>query len=117
MVRSSAEVATGHARRYLGQMCKHFGHRVPVVVTGDTGEIDLGIGVCRLEAGDGVLRLSLEASGAGRMGRLQDAVASHLVRFAFREALVVDWQPAYPLAWWRRVWKRVRVRRAPRSRG
>jgi hypothetical protein len=40
------------------------------------------------------LTLSLETPDATQMAQLQDVVARHLVRFAFREELQVDWRPA-----------------------
>ena len=34
---STARVATKSALRYLGQLCKHFGHKVPSSLDGDHG--------------------------------------------------------------------------------
>ncbi len=52
------------------------------------------MGVCRLSADDGRLALSLDAPDAAALDRLQDVVARHLVRFAFREEMQIDWRPA-----------------------
>jgi len=92
--RSVAEVATAHASRYLQQLCKHFAHKLPVTFDEHAGQITFSIGECRLAATDGVLRLSLEAQNAADMPQLQDVVERHLVRFAFREELKMDWRPA-----------------------
>ena len=93
-VRSTAEVATPHASRYLQQLCKHFAHKRPVSCDPGTGHIAFDIGGCRLDAADARLTLSLESPDADQMVRLQAVVARHLVRFAFREELQFDWRPA-----------------------
>jgi len=92
-VQARAEVATAHAARYLAQMCKHFEHKRPVTFDERNGHIAFTAGDCRLEAGPGALTLTVAAADeAGRAG-LEDVVARHLVRFAFREDLHLDWQP------------------------
>ena len=90
---SHAEVATVSASRYLQQLCKHFGHKVEASFDAKTGIVRFSIGDCRLLAESEVLRLALDAPDAEKLLQLQDVVASHLVRFAFREPLVVEWRP------------------------
>jgi hypothetical protein len=91
---SVAEIATPKASRYLQQLCKHFQHKRPVTFDERSGQISFSIGDCRLDAGDEVLKLSLAASDASQMEQLQNVVARHLVRFAFREEMTIDWRPA-----------------------
>lgn len=91
---SVADVATEHASRYLQQLCKHFAHKLPVTFDETAGQIDFSIGACRLAATDGVLTLTLTAPDGGEMPQLQDVVVRHLVRFAFREELAIDWRRA-----------------------
>ena len=43
-------------------------------------------------AAEGVLTLSVEAADAPALTQLQDVVARHLLRFAFREDVRIDWQ-------------------------
>lgn len=90
---SHAEVATANASRYLQQLCKHFGHKVEASFDEKAGIVRFSIGNCRLLAEDNTLRLALDAPDAETLLQLQDVVASHLVRFAFREPLAVDWRP------------------------
>ncbi len=90
-VRSLARVATDKAERYLGQMCKHFAHKLPVIQKGANGTLPFSIGTCRMEADGGGLTLRLEAPDADQMAQLQEVVASHLLRFAFREDMTVEW--------------------------
>jgi hypothetical protein len=80
--------------RYLTQLCKHFQHKRPVAQEGATGHIAFAAGDCLLRAGPGALTLSLEAEDAPRLAQLQDVVARHLLRFAFREDMRIDWHSA-----------------------
>ena len=92
---SRAEVTTAKASGYLQQLCKHFGHKLPVSFDPAQGRIEFQGGVCDLDATvPGVLGLRVSAAGASERERLEQVVASHLVRFAFREDLAVEWQPA-----------------------
>lgn len=91
---SVAEIATPQAGKYMIQLCKHFQHKLPVVSDERSGEITFSVGVCRLSAEGEKLTLALEAADEAQMTTLQDVVARHLVRFAFREELKIDWRAA-----------------------
>jgi hypothetical protein len=89
---SQAAIVTAHASRYLQQLCKHFAHKREVTFTPESGKIALSAGECRLDADDAKLTLTLTAPDAEHLAQLQDVVARHLVRFAFREELTFDWR-------------------------
>lgn len=93
---SEARITTGRASIYLQQLCKHFAHRLPVEFTPERGEIVFPVGTCRLAADSDVLTLSAEAADGAQLEQLQDVVAKHLLRFAFRDPPKIDWtmQPA-----------------------
>ena len=91
-VQSVAEVAIPEASRYLQQLCKHFQHKLPATFDERSGRIEFSIGNCRLDADEGTLRLSLSTPDARRMGELQDVVARHLLRFAFRDPPKIEWR-------------------------
>lgn len=93
-LRSNADVATTNASRYLQQLCKHFGHKLPVEFTPEKGSIAFPVGLCALSAGNATLSISVAAAGAEDLARLQGVVASHLERFAFREPLAIEWSGA-----------------------
>jgi hypothetical protein len=59
-----------------------------------SGVIALSAGDCRLRAGDDALMLDLTAADTESLARLQETVERHLVRFAFREELRIDWRSA-----------------------
>jgi hypothetical protein len=92
-VQSVAEVATPEASRYLQQLCKHFQHKLSATFDERSGRIEFSIGDCRLDA-EGTLKLSLSTPDARRMGELQDVVARHLLRFAFRDPPKIEWRGA-----------------------
>ena len=94
VIRSAAEVATPNAVAYLRQMCNHFRHKRPVMNDELSGQISFPVGECRLSAREDVLTLSLDAPAAAQMAQLQEVVNRHLIRFAFREELKIDWRPA-----------------------
>jgi uncharacterized protein len=89
-----ADVATSHASRYLQQLCKHFAHKRPVTFDPQAGQISFSSGECRLAADEGALKLSLTSPDADQLAQLQDVVARHLVRFAFREEMQIGWRAA-----------------------
>ncbi|MBL6080194.1 DUF2218 domain-containing protein [Belnapia sp. T18] len=91
MPHSEARVVLESPGRYLGQICKHFAHKLPVTLEEARGSIAFPMGTCRLEAADGLLVLRAEAEGAEALERLQEVVARHLLRFAFRTPPEIDW--------------------------
>ena len=94
VVRSVARVRTEKAAGYLGQLCKHFAHKIPASFEGGAGRIEFSRGVCLLRAEDGVLTLTVETADPEALAPLEDVVARHLERFAFREELAVEWAAA-----------------------
>ncbi|MBQ1541899.1 DUF2218 domain-containing protein [Caulobacter sp. CCUG 60055] len=77
--------------RYLQQLCKHFAHKLPVEFTPDLGRISFPTGVCYLAAEGSMLRLNVLARNEMELVQLEDVVARHLERFAFREPLAIQW--------------------------
>ncbi len=93
-MRSTALVPTASASRYLQQLCKHWSHKFAVVFDAETGHIPLPGGDVTLTAGADALTVQCAAPGADDLARMQQVVANHLERFAFREGeLVFHWQP------------------------
>lgn len=88
---SSATIATAKASGYLQQLCKHFQHKLPVEFDPQQGQIEFPIGKCSLSAEGDVLTINVAATSADVLPQLRDVVERHLVRFAFREELAVNW--------------------------
>lgn len=91
---SQARVATPLASRYLQQLCKHFAHKLPVTFDPRQGRIEFTLGVCELEADAATLAMRAEAPDPEALARLEEVVARHLERFAFREQPQIAWTPA-----------------------
>lgn len=93
MKHSKLHLSTEHASRYLQQLAKHFGHKVPVTFTPVEGEVTLPFGTCAMTATDEAL--SITVVGEPRdIARLEHFVGDHLTRFAFRENPTLTWQRA-----------------------
>ncbi|QXQ08324.1 DUF2218 domain-containing protein [Sphingosinicellaceae bacterium] len=91
---ATANVATTNASRYLQQLCKHWNHKFETEFDAAAGRIEFGAAALTLGAAPDALTLTLSAPAAGDVARMESVVADHLKRFAFREELAVDWQPA-----------------------
>lgn len=91
---SEARVATAAPGRYLAQLCKHFGHKLPVALDEGRGRIEFPTGVCELDAAGDTLVLRVTAGDEAALARLEDVVANHLGRFAFRDEPEVRWARA-----------------------
>ena len=94
MTVSLADVVTAHASRYLQQLCKHWSHKFSVSFDERQGKVPFSEDAALvLSANSDVLSLRLEAP-VDRIPTLEEVVADHLKRFAFREDdLRIDWQP------------------------
>ena len=90
MPTSVANVETEHSSRYLQQLCKHFGHKVPVNYTATEGRVTLPFGTCAFAADTHLLQLSVEGA-LQDLPRLERFVGEHLARFAFRENPTITW--------------------------
>jgi hypothetical protein len=91
-MRSSTTIVTEHAHRYMSQLCKHFGHRVPTVLGEREGQVTFEDGQVHLRASPATLMIRVEAADPEGLVHLEGVVASHLQRFAFREPdLAIEW--------------------------
>ena len=98
-----AAVPTRSASRYLQQLCKHWAHNLAVTFNAEEGRIVFpmdarglnfpGDGIVTLKAHATQLEVLVDASAPEQLEGLKGAVASHLDRFAFREApLAFNWR-------------------------
>ena len=96
VIRSSCYVPTERAPRYLGQLCKHFAHKVPSTHSDDRteGHVQFPFGECRLTADADGLHIRIESRSAENMARARYVVTDHVKRFAFREKPEIEWSEA-----------------------
>jgi uncharacterized protein len=84
---TTAVVPTNFGSRYLQQLAKHWSHKLEVAFDPAHATIRFPSGaVAVLDADDAALTARIDASDAETLERMKDVVASHLDRFAFREA-------------------------------
>ena len=102
-VRATTFVPTKNGSRYLQQLCKHWSHNFAVDFTPEQGKVVFpkdarGLSfpaeaVVTFKAQEEALEVLVDASSPEQLEGLKGAVASHLARFAFREApLTFDWR-------------------------
>jgi len=91
---SEARVTTAQPTRYLEQICKHFEHKIPVTRSEGGASITFSSGLCQLATEANTLILQASADDASALESLEDVVARHLKRFAFREGLDINWTRA-----------------------
>ena len=84
-------IPTAHASRYLQQLCKHWSHKFETEFDAQKGRINFGAAAVHLEAGEAALTMTLHAADTTALDRMENVVAEHLKRFAFREELAIDW--------------------------
>lgn len=91
-----ANVPTKSGSRYLQQLCKHWAHKMPVEFSAEAGQVTFPSGVvARMTARPEHLEVCLDLPDAGAAEQMQDVLARHLDRFAFREApLAFAWADA-----------------------
>jgi len=90
----AASVPTEHGSRYLQQLCKHWSHKLTVEFNADAGSVTFPNGaIVTMTAQPPVLDVRIALPADGDADQMQKVVASHLDRFAFREApLAFDWR-------------------------
>jgi hypothetical protein len=101
LMQSHARLTTDRAARYMTQLAKHWSHKVVVTFDETRARIPLPIGDCRMVADQTGLDITVETAGFEGLARLEDVVAGHLLRFAFRENVS-------KLAW-TRAWEAGRI--------
>ena len=99
---ATAAVPTASGSRYLQQLCKHWAHNLRVEFTADHGTVVFpkdargadhpDDALVTFDARADTLEVRIDASSPEQLNGLKRPVASHLDRFAFREApLTFNW--------------------------
>lgn len=92
LLTTHANVATESPSINLKKLCRHFGHKIEVEFDDARGEIRFPFGTATLEARESLLQLRGSAATEEELERLEQVVADHLVRFANKETLSIEWQ-------------------------
>jgi hypothetical protein len=92
MAVETALVPTTNGARYLQQLCKHWSHKLDVQLSENEGIVRFPAAVATMTATADALTVSVEAEDDETLQRMKGVVASHLDRFAFKEApLPFEW--------------------------
>ncbi len=86
MNKAIGRVKTRHAAKYIEQLCRHWAHKLEVERSGNSGSVRFPTGVATMTASEDELIVAIKAEDEASVDRLREVVASHLDRFAFREA-------------------------------
>lgn len=108
---AEAQIATGRASRYLGQLCGHLeqmsrmrhqtpaghgGHAPPAIEhvesSGGIGTIRFARGSCILQANSDTLTVRIDADDQDSLRQLQQAMAQRLDTIGRRDNLTVQWR-------------------------
>lgn len=103
MIAAIAVVPTTSGSKYLQQLCKHWSHHLVVEFTPTRGTVVFpkdargadhpGDALVTLDAEAEALKVRIDATSEAQLEALKGPVASHIDRFAFREApLPFDWR-------------------------
>lgn len=96
MVECHAVVETEKASKYLQQLCKHFAHKVKTDFDKTTGRVEFPPGLCYLTADEQTLNIFCQSEQDQGLLVMQGIIDSHLIKFAWREELTIDWQSSLP---------------------
>lgn len=91
MLTAQSSVNSDKAVAYLKKFCRHFAHKLPTEFDDDSGYVDFPFGDCRLISQNNQLTFSVEAESEETLQKLEDVVARHMERFAFREGITLTW--------------------------
>jgi hypothetical protein len=92
MPTTRATVKTESPSLNLKKLCRHFSHKTETEFDDERGEIRFPFGTALLHAQPGELVLQGRSDSGEALERLEGVIASHLVRFASKESLTVEWQ-------------------------
>lgn len=84
---SRARLVTDKGARYMTQLAKHWGHKFDVELAQTSARFPLPLGPCRMSADAEGLDIVVEANDPEALAKLEQVVADHILRFAFRENL------------------------------
>ena len=90
------KVSTQFASKYLQQLCKHFAHKVTVEFDTTIGRVTFPGGLCFMLAEEEGLSFFCEAYVDEGVPRMKSVIDSHLIKFAWREEIAIEWQDGLP---------------------
>lgn len=92
MIRLRGTAATTSASLYMTKLCKHFRHKITVEFDAREARAEFPYGLCLMYADEQALSFECQAQDDEAVAKMRAVVDDHLVRFASKEALQIDWR-------------------------
>ena len=96
-MKTSTQIKTESAHKYIAQLCKHFAHKVESTYSIDhdaktaDGLTKFPMGHAVFMAKDNVLSVDAECESEDACRAMRGVFDAHIVKFAFREELEYEW--------------------------
>jgi hypothetical protein len=95
MTHLTGTFTTPNSSKFLGQLCKHFSHKVEATFDETSGTVQFPFGPAVLSAAEDALSVRFEDLDANAIDSAKHVIDSHLETFAFREKFKqMDWASA-----------------------
>lgn len=91
MKKSTSTIQTKAASSYIGKLCRHFRHKIETEYTDTTGLATFPAGTCTMTATPDYLIFDITASDSEGVEKIKGVLERHLVKFAYKEELVIEW--------------------------
>ncbi len=95
---SDAIISTKEGSSYIRKLCRHFANKIVTSYTETDGRAIFPEAVCLMQATGEQLTFTITAATEAIVIHTEGVVVRHLVKFAFREELVINWQRKQLLA-------------------
>ena len=92
MLVAQSKFETQKAVAYLKKFCRHFAHKLPTEFDDNNGQIEFPFGNCKVETLGNQLQFTVEAETEELIAKMEDVVARHMERFAFRDEIKMTWE-------------------------
>lgn len=92
MNKSTSKIKTAAASSYIGKLCRHFAHKIETEYTPATGKAIFPGGICLMQADTEQLIFEIEADDSEGIEKIKGVLERHLVKFAYKEDLIIEWQ-------------------------
>lgn len=92
MRKSTSTILTHAASSYIGKLCRHFRHKIDTEYTATTGLATFPFGTCAMAATADELTFDILAPDSESVEKIKGVLERHLVKFAYKEKLIVEWE-------------------------
>lgn len=92
-MKATVRIETKEGKNYIGKLCRHFRHKIEATYSENEGKALFPKGVCLMRAEPDALIFDIDAESAEAVKMIQGVIDRHLIKFAFREQLDIQWEP------------------------